>query len=218
MLFTKPHKQYLEAMGLVPWVRRDTKLEAVPGELVEREEIVESIEVAKEAEVARTTESAIEIDQNGVIESIYRGSKALVHGEPTASLLWIFEAAPGQTDLTLDAADNRLVLDMLKAIGLDERSVARCLVSTATTPITQSSIDAICHSADLPLSACLKVVAESPDITSDDQADSRLSTEPSAVPVWRIPHPSWIQQEPALKRRAWNVLKAVRTALTPTAQ
>lgn len=199
-------------MGFVPWVRRGKNFEAVLGGSADSP-------VSKEnSESVNRSES--QFDQSGIIKSLYRGHSGTVHGDSSACLLLVFEATPSQddatptdltpTDLTLSTADNLLLLDMLKAIGLDERNVARCLINA---PITQFSIDSICHSLDQPISAVLQVVTESPDITTDDQAGSRIGSVQSAVPVWQIAHPGWIQQEPALKRRAWNVLKAVRAVL-----
>ena len=225
MPYTTQHKQYLEAMGLVPWVHR------------------------KSMDAAVATESATQT-QSPLLESLYKEGTALVHGEPSANLLLMFQVASDQseltqkdtnqtnltqTNLTLNSSDNRLLLDMLKAIGLDESDVARCLVRG---PITPAVFDAICSAVNQPLSAALLMVTEAPDINSDDQQASRFnaeklradteradtegadaeradagSTKQSAVPVWRMPHPSWIQQQPSLKRRAWNVLKAVRATL-----
>lgn len=198
MPYTQQRKQYLEAMGLVPWIDRNANVAALVSN------------PASDRQTDSETGSSIDTGQNGIIESVYQGRAALVHGEKSASLLLIFQANPGQSDLTLSGADNRLLLDMLKAIGLDESSVARCLVDA---PITAVSIEAIAQSASYPLGAAVLLVTESPDIASDDQAASRVSTELAKVPAWRLPHPVWIQREPSLKRRAWNVLKAVKVAL-----
>ena len=201
MPFTVKHKQYLEAMGLVPWVRRDNPVANANTESVKHL-------------VAVTQTSVTDVDRGSVTESLFRGHKALVHGEPSANLLLVFEAASGQTDLALNSSDNRLLLDMLKAIELNELCVARCL---ANAPIAHTCLETGCRAAIQPISAVLLMVTESPDIATDEQSDSRVVSKQSAVPVWRMPHPSWIQQQPELKRRAWNVLKAVRATLNESA-
>ena len=195
MPYTNSHKHYLEAMGLVPWVRRDADKKA-------SEDLSEQNKLSVQEDLS--------VQDERTVQSTYRGASAHVHGEPSASLLLIFTADTGNNDLTLCAADNQLLLDMLKAIDLTELSVARCLVKA---PATTDSIDAIVRSASQSISAALTLVTESSDIVSDEESASRLSVGSSVVPAWRMPHPSWIQQEPVLKRRAWNVLKAVRASL-----
>ena len=50
-------------------------------------------------------------------------------------------------------------------------------------------------------------------VVDDEESASRLLAAALSVPVWQLPHPGWIQQKPVLKRRAWNILKAVRDNL-----
>ena len=195
MPYTKPHKQYLEAMGLVPWVLRDSNSSA-------------SVLVPPSAEPIETLNDSE--SESALIESMYQGASRLVHGDPGAKLLLVFRAKPGDSNLELSRAENQLLLDMLKAIKLDEASVARCLVSSAATP---ASVEAICGSVDFVFTAALELVTDSPGVEEDSEEASRLGAESSALPVWQLPHPSWIQQQPGLKRRAWNVLKAVKVAL-----
>lgn len=166
MPYTEQHRQYLEAMGLVPWVQR--------GGCV-------------------ATDVAASVENAG-----------------DCSVLLVFNAISTQRHDELSEQENRLLLDMFNAIELQEASVARRSVSMdASTDVSECVRPFITPNVKV----ILVVVNDSCQVATDEEAASRLATSGLEVPVWQLPHPGWIRQEPALKRRAWNVLKAVRDKL-----
>jgi len=181
MPYTQQHKQYLQAMGLVPWVLRGQKESA--------------------AAVADTAVNAVDVNTT--------------QDAGDCSVLWVFnhittQNRSQQVQPILSAADNRLLLDMLGAIGLQDKAVARRSLTVDISVDMSSIIQPLVTES---VKAILVAVEKGESSIGDDEASSRLLASELSVPVWQIPHPSWIQQEPGLKRRAWNVLKALRLQL-----
>lgn len=186
MPYTQQHKHYLEAMGLVPWTLRGGASVAVTTDPVKQ---VDSI-VADVAEQANAVQSIVE----------HAGD---------CSVLLVFNDAKNSTQ-TLNEKDNKLLLDMFAAIQLPNASVARrnILVDAST------DVSAVMEPLLTPTVKVILFAAHDNGGKSDDgEASSRLIANDLSVPVWQLPHPASIQQQPSLKRRAWNVLKAVRDQL-----
>ena len=174
MPYTQLQKQYLEAMGMVPWALRDS-----------------------DSVTAITTVSAEQ-------------SVSLIENAGNCSVLLVFPDSLSHADKPLSSAENRLLLDMFGAIQLKDSSVARrhlpvdtsADVSEVMKPLLSESVKVV-----------LIAVRDAGSAIGDEAASSKLLASGLNTPVWQIPHPSWIQQEPVLKRRAWNVLKAARETL-----
>lgn len=217
MPFSVEHKHYLEAMGMVPWIHRDAH----------------GANVADVADVAAVSDHAVEpvleggieksscvFGENQLLESCCRGVKARLHTtgqEPDdVPVLLVFDATLAQlassneASIDLEPSDERLLLDMLKAIELAPSSVARCLVNQTADTDQAATLQAHISAGT---KAVLHLVTEADDITDDEEASSRIDAPNLSVPVWRLPHPVWIKRQPVLKRRAWNVLKAVKHSL-----
>ncbi len=148
------------------------------------------------------------LDAMGIVPWVLR-SHASVQDASDCSVLLVFDASVGGAE-DLDDTENRLLLDMLGAIQLPESDVARRSVGS------NGSIDFMAEVKPLMTPAVkvvLVVVNSNSDVVDDDEASSRLLMNDFDMPIWQLPHPGWIQQKPALKRRAWNVLKAVRKQL-----
>lgn len=197
MPYSAEHKHYLEAMGLVPWVRRD------------HEPISEGTE--------SRTEIVCDIGEMPLYESDFEGATAVVHGSDDANVLLVFEpsaSAPmNDGGIELDPSDEQLLLDMLRAIELEPSSVARCFMAAPTALAVSEQGLALRQHIPENIKAVLHLVTCADDIDGDDEASSRTESQAISVPVWRLPHPVWIKQQPVLKRRAWNVLKAVKHSL-----
>jgi len=99
---------------------------------------------------------------------------------------------------------------MLGAIQLEDSSVARRHLTVDTLVDISDVIKPLLTES---VRVVLIAVHEAGKATGDEAASSKLLASGLNTPVWQIPHPSWIQQEPVLKRRAWNVLKAARETL-----
>jgi len=190
MPFTARHQQYLEAMGLVPWVSRAEQAEAV--------------------EPPTMSSGAILLENRAVIHAELQGVEALIHGTDSASLLLVFEQTGDSNRLALADSENRLLLDMLRAIGLGEKDVSRCLVAQS---LPEEPIRTLLTAVQPNHKAVLALVGPESDTASDEAEASEVAIDDLMVPVWELPHPSWIQAQPALKRRAWNILKAVKAVL-----
>lgn len=187
MPYSQRQKQYLEAMGLVPWSLRADSVEAEQAVPVNENFCADSLVESAPSET--------------IIESVD------VQNAGNCSVLLVFNETISQSSQALTNAENRLLLDMLGAIELQNGSVARrhalvdtsIDISTTIEPFLSDSVKAV-----------LVAVQEEEVGGSDEESASRLLAADLNVPVWRLPHPRWIQQNPVLKRRAWNVLKAVR--------
>ncbi len=187
-------------MGLVPWVRRDAQFEGLDSPA--------GASAGASAGADDTARTPLEC--RTVVPSTHNAQSGFVHDPGAATLLLVFDERFGHTDVSLNSADNQLLLDMLKAIQLDDSSVARCLLAAAENEHTARELR---QQLAPSIQAVLHLVGESTAIASDDELASRQVAENLSVPVWCLPHPHWIQQQPLLKRRAWNVLKAVKVVL-----
>jgi len=172
--YSTRQQQYLTAMGVVPWVLRDSP-----------------------------------------------SRRGAVHGPDSAQLLLVFDST-GQEDkavanVELTNREATLLRDMLSAIKVQEKSVGRCALAHPDTRSDHAKHPLAQH-CGANFYAILLVVQQALQISSDDAAASRVPTPELSAPVWLLPHPSWLLQEPRLKRRAWNVLKAVHEQLPEASQ
>lgn len=188
MPYTPEHKHYLEAMGLVPWTLRGSSVPAT----------------------APSTGTEATVQTESVV------AKNIVPAGD-CSVLLVFNELSAQTEPTLAQTDKRMLLDMFAAIELSDASVAkRCVVLDPAVDTSSAIEPYLSESVKVVLVAVQDDAHASAQAIGDDEAASRLLADGLSVPVWQLPHPAWIQQEPVLKRRAWNVLKAVRRSLLTT--
>ncbi len=186
-------------MGIVPWVRRDASF-AQSGDSLG----IAALEAVPEANLA------MDFGERPLHRSDYQGVGADVHGLDGSEVLLVFDAPMNGSCIDLDPSNESLLLDMLGAIALEPASVARCLTGASVGADPASALQ---NHIPATIKAVLHLVTSASDIDSDNEVDSRTESTLIAVPVWRLPHPDWIKRQPALKRRAWNILKAVKRNL-----
>lgn len=155
----------------------------------------------------------------------YRGANVTVVGPEQASLLVVcinrdmkLPVAPDLQPLNAECA--QLLKLMLHAINLSMTDIRQCLVSEAGLANSESgdstpdTIKSVCthHTRGVLLL----------DPGYDDgicQAASDACLMPaSSLPLWRIPHPDCLLENPALKRTAWENLKALKQSLAQYSQ
>ncbi len=209
MPYSERQRALLQAMGLVPWIdKRALTLSAVP------------VPAEPVPAVAPSTAQKTGSKKLFLLETVFRGNKAFLHpGSAAASVLVLLEQRDitAGSDLQLPQEQERLLTDMLKAIELGPEHVVRALMAdegTAPVDMNQELSQALTPT----IQVVVRLVMSSAKSHGDSEAESRWKLPGSPVAAWNLPHPAQILEQPVLKRRAWNVLKAVKGTLqTPNA-
>lgn len=150
----------------------------------------------------------------------YRGTSVNVVGPEQASLLVVCinrdAKSPTAPDLQpLNAECAQLLKLMLQAINLSMTDIRQCLVSNAGSghngsgPGSPETIESLSthHTRGI-----LLLDPRYDSVISQSASDACLMPAIS-LPLWRIPHPDCLLQNPALKRSAWENLKALKQSL-----
>ena len=159
--------------------------------------------------------------EQSLVRFNHRGASVSCSGSEQASLLVVCLHADilsqdGQSVQPLNAQCTQLLNLMMRAINLPMTSVRQCLVNVGqsgqSTPVHGSSpdtIDGICMPHTQGVLLLDPLYGER---TRQSSADHCLIPT-SSLPLWRIAHPECLLQNPALKRRAWESLKALKHVL-----
>lgn len=204
MPYTARQLQSLNALGLVPWVVKNSA-SSQPESATTIVPVSDSTAVAAGNGISST--EPLDLDELGawlseqaLAQFTYRSKTLDRIGKEDAPVLLIMDELP------LPDSQGRLLNDMLRAIELDPRDaclvcldVAESLVPTATVQsVTHAGTRAVLYFSDLHVSA-------QPHYTSAFKFDSRCA--------WCLPTLKKLQQQPQLKRQAWNSLKELQGAL-----
>jgi len=130
----------------------------------------------------------------------------------STEVVLVFESAADSATFGLTEGDEKLLRDMLQAIELDAKNIARVAISVdgaAANPDHRTLADVLLAHHRV----ALYVPENDFEVADDSAAASQLPAVNDSLPIWVLPHPRQLSTQPALKRRAWNVLKAVRAAL-----
>lgn len=127
-------------------------------------------------------------------------------GRDDAPLLVVVEREPAET-LPLDGDAAELFERMLGAIGRTRRDTCQCVLAAA--PATDGDTVSSLAGPERPVT--LVLVRELDGAL--DAPGCRLPGDPFGGGAWCLPHPEVLLAEPAAKRQAWLVLKAVRQHL-----
>lgn len=173
----------MRAMGIVPWIRRDYTDQPPAGEDVPF--------------VARR------------LRVIAEGGHARMQtGSEHARLLVVVEtsAVTDDTSAALTREQSSLLSLMLRAIGLEAGDYSVCALAN---PADQSGLDTV---ADLltPGRRAMLMLTQDPEILLEAP---RVRAHGREWPVFRVAHPASLLAEPAGKRQAWQVLKALQPTL-----
>lgn len=243
MAYSSRQMQCMNAMGLVAWTSKratnsephiksaehsqaESSHEAAKLSANESIEPASSPIPAKANELGTLTSSAAtkselpdwisQLANGALVEFSHRGKMVSCTGNDNANLIVFCDheltnANTGEaTTMPLSNQCMQLFDLMMRSIGLARNNVRMGLVATPdSVPDSPSP-------ASIVLPQCQAV------LLLDGSTDSRseMATQPdngrmpqSQLPVWRIAHPQLLLDNPLLKRRAWNNLKAVKRAL-----
>lgn len=213
MPYSERQRALLQAMGLVPWVGKHAVTPHVSNAILETANTPADATV--KAHKTTNSQAAVGSRKVFLLETVFRGNKAFLHpGSGAASVLIVMEQSavtPGE-DLQLPPEQERLLTDMLKAIQLDNRQVVRALMAdegSVPVEINQDLVPALTPT----IQAVIRLVLSKADMQGDSEQESRWALPGTDLPAWNLPHPVRILEQPVLKRRAWNVLKAVKSAV-----
>lgn len=159
--------------------------------------------------------------EQALVQFNHRGTSVSFSGSEQASLLVVcvhtdMNSQDAASIQPLNAQCTQLLKLMLQAIDLSMTDIRQCLV-TAVDSVRSASdndgspetIDGLCTPHNKGVLLLDPLYSES---THQSGSDACLIPT-SSLPLWRIPHPDCLLQDPALKRHAWESLKAVKHAL-----
>ena len=195
--------QCMEAIGLVPWVRRTADAQILA------EQADASLQPASSPVNSLSPTAGIPITAKEQSDD----QAVVVSGDTKSALLLIFDLQDGGA-WPLNKEDDALLEGMLRAIGMSKALVCSCAILQ----------DAPVLSAERP-SASLQSLCQSPrkrfmyfggDAIAADTVDpipmSQAATD-SALDGWRLPTLAKLREEPLRKRHAWVTLKKLRSSL-----
>lgn len=227
MPYSERQRALLQAMGLVPWVDKHALTPGASDPVLEAADTKAHTTVDTASDSAgnayKTTNSEAAVGSRKVflLETVFRGNKAFLHpGSDAASVLIVMEQSAVTTggDLQLPPEQERLLTDMLKAIQLDNQHVVRALMADEGSVPVEMNQD-LGPALTPSIQSVIRLVLSTAETQSDSEQESRWALPGTELPAWNLPHPVRILEQPVLKRRAWNVLKAVKSAVqTRTAQ
>jgi len=152
----------------------------------------------------------------------YRGSQTLCSGVDSSALLVVSLQTSGSDELELPMSQEsmRLLDLMLRAIDTRVTDTRQCVVQSTSTPAASSAQSTGISEPPASLAslitpsvrAVLLLDSSLSDLTRNN-GDSVARLPESFTPLIRIPHPSCLLQNPALKRAAWEGLKQLKILL-----
>lgn len=159
--------------------------------------------------------------EQALVQFNHRGASVSFSGSEQASLLVVCVHATMNLQDTasiqpLNAECTQLLKLMMRAIDLSMTEIRQCQVtavgsvqSISNHDGSRDTIDGVCtpHTQSV-----LLLDPQYSESTHQSGSDACLMPT-SSLPLWRIPHPDCLLQYPALKRHAWESLKALKQAL-----
>jgi hypothetical protein len=235
MSYTRRQQHCLKVMGLVAWTSKlnesevsvcDEPKHGIHANLdsatrkADHSQAADSLQEVLHVPVGvasvRGPDLAAWLENQPLMPFSYRGSPLNVLGSEQASLVVVcmHDAATEQSQASLPLSSECASLFdlMIRAIDLPRTAVRQCVVSR-TSALQQTSD---WQSFDNLLSPHVRaiLVLELLDIWENTSVDSDAATLPGcALPMWRIPHPQILLDNPSLKRRAWESLKCLKKLL-----
>ncbi len=215
----------MSAMGLVAWTCKDVS-ESLTDSILKNqpEHLALSTPTPTPTPIAASNAGVTDgsglaalaqwLVEQPLLPLVYRGATVSYIGQDQSALLVVCLHSGTPQASALDPGSEQLFDLMMRAINMPRNAITQCAVAAKPfTPAgsTQSSIylDAICTAHTR---AILVLDPDSADLYSPVEAEhGRMPT--SSLPVWRLPHPDLLLQTPALKRRAWETLKALQLML-----
>lgn len=240
MPYTQSQIRCLEGMGIVPWVERASMqsidaVQALTDAVVLAEQAPVSITpprvptgannqpvppavLSSEQPVVSASAvpltAPVEFMQTPLVEIPFRGQRCTQLGKSDAPLLILVEAvSTKQSQYPFEPTDAKIFEDMLRAIAWRRQDVCLAVLPPSNEPWLAASDDGPCVS-DLcrkPRDAVLLFRQSVPESLNVD--DLTVPLERASMLAWQLPHPALLRASPALKRQAWNVLKAARARL-----
>ncbi|MEE9332489.1 MAG: hypothetical protein V3U65_00165 [Granulosicoccaceae bacterium] len=180
----------MQAIGLVPWVRRTANAAAVQDQ---------DTPVLLEAEASHTSEGDQTSDQ-----------LVLCSGETESALLLIFDNRDGSNSWPLSKADDALLDGMLRAIGMSKATVCSCALLQDASVQGQTSLQTLCQP---PRKHFLYIGGEAIAADTIDPIAMTQAAPGGVIDGWRIPSLAMLREAPQRKRQAWVTLKQLRSAL-----
>lgn len=207
-------------MGLVAWASEDTLAEPVSNASAEPD--VPSVSIVAEPvalpDIATDRSDLASLAQwlveQPLIPFVYRGTTVCHVGPDQAQILVVSLHHGTPQTAPLDAQSSQLFDLMMRAVEQPRNAIRQCAVSSAQRSVPDNSLvptylEQICTPHTRALLILDSSIVDSASPADADQG--RLPT--SSLPVWRLPHPEVLLRTPAIKRRAWQTLKAMRRSL-----
>ena len=198
-MYSSRQIQCMQAIGLVPWVRRTADMQAVP-----------------QPAAPKPAASAQQLTADTLLLSSSNTDDQLVvcAGDTDSALLLIFDTRSSASSWPLSKADDALLEGMLRAIGLTKASVCSCAFLQSSNEQGQS-LQALCQA---PRKRFLyfggETIAED-TIVPIPMTQSRMTDGviDGVIDGWCLPSLATLREAPARKRHAWITLKQLRSAL-----
>ena len=201
-MFTPRQIQCMEAIGLVPWVRRTAATVQATG-------VMQADVAAKRADVVSQPVAPVQATNNQAT-----GQIVVCGGDTTSPLLLIFDTRDGESSWPLSKLDDILLDGMLRAIGLSKASVCSCAIMADASKQGQSMqvqpLPSLCHA---PRIRFLYFGGEAILADETDPIPATQSAPDGVLDGWHLPTLAMLREEPQRKRQAWLTLKQLRSAL-----
>jgi len=194
--------QSMQAIGLVPWVRRTAG--ATP-------EVIQQADVATAVEntVLEAPQLTPPVPQTSANASDHSTEQFVVcSGDMESSVLLIFDIRNGEGSWPLLKEDDALLQGMLRAIGFSKASVCSCAMLEGAT----ENLSVLCQA---PRQYFLYFGGETiaPNTTAPVAMTQAIKDSDTELAGWRLPSLHTLREAPQRKRHAWITLKQLRSAL-----
>ncbi len=204
----------MQAIGLVPWVRRVS-----PTDDVVREATIpvaaattpsEPTPVAPPPAALTAALQKPAQDSSANVSDQTIGQLVACSGDTESPLLLIFDNRDGTTTWPLSKEDDALLDGMLRAIGMSKSAVCSCAMLQDASVQGQQSLEALCQP---PRKRFLYFGGEV--IAADEHKPIPMiqAAFASELNGWQLPSLATLREAPQRKRQAWITLKLLRSAL-----
>ena len=214
--------QCMQAIGLVPWVRRAAGAEAVPTQARPMPQALPSTRQAS-ADTLQAQTAPLEVEAaalkvapliaNPPVPTSATDQSTdhfvVCSGDTESALLLIFDNRDGASSWPLSKADDALLDGMLRAIGMSKAAVCSCAM-LQDSAIQGQSLQALCQS---PRKHFLYFGGEVIAADATDPIAMTQVTPDGVLDGWRLPSLAMLRNVPQRKRQAWITLKLLRSAL-----
>jgi len=200
----------LRALGLVPWVRRETvgRSAARAGRPSSLDaEVVPEVPAPAGPAPAQLSALPDWLLPQRLAGFARRGERRYEQGAERSRLLVLADAATAASDLLpLTAPEAELVDAMLRAIELPRADYAIASLHAERAGPPDEQAPSVAQS--LPGRAAVLWLSHDAAAAGSERFDI------GGVPAFRAPHPARLLSRPLEKRQAWHTLKALRQHLT----